>query len=421
VSGALLVCALAFLFAFTIAAHRLTARWLTAPILFVAFGALLGDNGLGWVALGPLQPYLDPLAELTLIIILFGDASRIDLRQLREEAGLPVRLLLVGLPLTILLGAAAATTLFPSLSLWEAAALGAVLAPTDAALGQAVVSSPEVPMRVRQALNVESGLNDGIALPVVLVFVALAVASAEGMGGTDAAQWLGFWALQVTGGPLFGAAIGLGGGWLLERALVAGWTDDVYARIGGLALALLAAFGAEELGGNGFMAAFVAGLALGHTSPRVCESTHAFLETEGQLLMLLVFVALGALLVPPALSALSVPVVVYVLLSLTLIRMVPTALALWGSGAQRQSVAFIGWFGPRGLATILFGMILVEEQALPDRVFLFDVAVLTVFASVFAHGLTAGWGARRYGRWMREQDEAMEHDEVHAHPLRVRR
>lgn len=417
-SVSLLVCGLAFVFLFASSARRLTARWLTAPILFVAFGALLGDNGLGWIGLAGLEPVLDPLAEVTLIVILFGDASRIRLEALRREAGLPIRMLVFGLPLTILLGAVAARLLFPQLSVWEAAALGAVLAPTDAALGQAVVSSEAVPLRVRQALNVESGLNDGIALPVVLVFTALAVATAEGAASADTVSWLGFWVLQVVLGPLAGAALGAGGGWLLSRAVAADWTDESFVRIGGLALALLAYFGAEEIGGNGFMAAFVAGMAFGNVAHDVSHHVHAFLEAEGQLLMLLVFVALGALLVPPALARLTPTVGLYVLLSLTVVRMLPTALALAGSGARAQTVAFLGWFGPRGLATLLFGMVILEAHAIPNRAFLFDVAILTVLASVFAHGLTAGWAARRYGTWAEGQGNAMELETVYAHPMR---
>lgn len=399
----IITCALALVVLYAAGAHRLTSGVLTAPLLFMVFGILFGDRGLGWIPLGPLEPYLTPLAEVTLIIVLFGDASRLDLSALRAGAALPIRLLLIGLPLTIALGAAVAALLFGELSLWEAAALGAVLAPTDAALGQAVVTSEAVPLRIRQALNVESGLNDGIALPVVLIFTALAVAESR----SPAAAWLGFWAMQVTLGPLFGALLGWAGGRLLGWARSRELTDETHVRIGGLALALLAYFGAEELGGNGFMSAFIAGLAFGRAARGIVDEIYGFLEAESQLLMMLVFVAAGALLVPEALERLTPTVALYVLLSLTVVRMVPTALALLGSGARRWTVVFLGWFGPRGLATLLFGAVIVEANAIPHRTFLYDVAILTVLASVLAHGLTASAAARWYGAWMKQQDDAL--------------
>ncbi|MEL6343607.1 MAG: sodium:proton antiporter [Myxococcota bacterium] len=416
----LIFCGLLFIFLFSLVSRRATSSWLTAPIIFVAFGMLVGEGGLGWMNLDAQEPLLDPLAELTLILVLFGDASRIDLKALRKEAGLPARMLAFGMPLTILFGAAAASLMFPSLGMWEAAALAAILTPTDAALGQAVVSSEAVPLRIRQALNVESGLNDGIALPVVLVFTALAAAAGGAMSETSLEHWGSFWLMQVTIGPLAGAGFGYLGGQLIVACRNRGWISHSFERIGGLALALMAFFGAELLGGNGFMSAFVAGLVLGNTARDFSECVFDFLEAEGQLLMLLVFVMFGALLVAPTLERLTPMMVVYAALSLTVLRMVPVALSLIGSGAKRWSVVFLGWFGPRGLASILFGLIVLEEMAIVHRTQIFDVVILTVLLSVFAHGLTATWGARRYGRWVADQQDIMEHEMVYDHPTRHR-
>lgn len=415
----LILCGVLFIFVFSLISRRATSNWLTAPIIFVSFGVVVGEAGLGWMNLEAQEPLIDPLAELTLILILFGDAARIDLRALRREVGLPVRMLAIGMPLTIVMGAFAAMALFPEFHMWEAAALAAVLAPTDAALGQAVVSSRIVPLRIRQALNVESGLNDGIALPVVLVFVALAAAAGGAMEETSLAHWGQFWGLQVTLGPLVGALIGYIGGQLVTVCREWGWISESFERIGGMALALLAFFGAELVGGNGFMSAFVAGLVLGNTAREFCECVFEFLEAEGQLLMLLVFVMFGALLVAPTVERATATMVLYAVLSLTVLRMVPVALSLIGSGARSWSVVFVGWFGPRGLASILFGLLVFEQEAIPHRAFIFDVVILTVLFSVFAHGLTATWGANRYGRWMRSQEASMEKEMVTAHPVRM--
>ncbi|MFT5682102.1 MAG: NhaP-type Na+/H+ or K+/H+ antiporter, partial [Myxococcota bacterium] len=392
----LVLCLAVFVAAYAVVSGRLTADFLTAPMIFVGAGLFVGP---GVELMGEdARSAIEPLAEVTLALVLFGDAARIDLSALRKSLGLPTRLLGIGLPLTILLGAGIAMAVLGGLSLWEAAVLSAVLAPTDAALGQAVVSSEVVPLRIRQTLNVESGLNDGIALPVVLALTAFAAMSGEG-----ADHWLGFWGLQVTLGPLVGAAVGWGGGRLFTWAEKAGWTEHSTQRIGGMALAIVALLGAEFVGGNGFIAAFVAGLTLGNTAWSFCERIHEFLEAESQLMMMFVFGALGAVLAGPAMSRATPAMLLYAGLSLTVVRMVPVAVSLIGSKLRWQSVLFVGWFGPRGLASLLFGIVVLDEHAVLHREFMFDVVVITVLFSVLLHGLTASWGAKRYGRWVAEQ------------------
>jgi NhaP-type Na+/H+ or K+/H+ antiporter len=356
------------------------------------------------------------LAELTLVLVLFGDAARIDLRALREELGLPMRLLGIGLPLTILAGALIGKLVLPNLTWLEAAALGAILAPTDAALGQAVVSAPSVPLRIRQALNVESGLNDGIALPVVLIFAALA--SMGGGEGRSAADWVQFAALQVTLGPLAGVTVAWIGGRLITWSDSREWMDGRFARLAGISLALLSFASAELIGGNGFIAAFVAGMTLGNSQRGKCEYLYSFLEAEGQLLTLLVFLLLGLSFAWPTLAESDGNMWLYAALSLTVVRMVPVAISMIGSGLRPPSVLFLGWFGPRGLASLLFAILILEEAALPHGQLVFDVVILTVLGSVFAHGMSAAPAATWYGKLASDASRCpAEHKAVTEHPL----
>ena len=403
--------------AFGLVSRRVEGTILTAPMVFVLLGLAIGPAALGWLHLELGEGALHVLAELTLVFVLFGDATRIDLAALRREVGLPIRLLSVGLPLSMVLGAVGAKLLFPEFSWWEAATLGAVLAPTDAALGQAVVSSKVVPLRIRQALNVESGLNDGIALPFVLVFASFA---SMGHGETRTPEeWIVFALLQVTLGPLVGFAMAWFGGRLFNRAVEAGYVDESFERLGGLALALLCFASAELVGGNGFIAAFVGGITMGNTQRGRCGWTLAFLEAEGRLLMLLVFLGLGASLAVPALQASTAMVFVYAALSLTVVRMLPVSVSLLGSALKPSSHLFLGWFGPRGLASILYGIILLADAALPHQHEVFGIVVVTALLSVFLHGLTAAPGATAYGRAVRERSTCpAEHANVCSHPVR---
>jgi NhaP-type Na+/H+ or K+/H+ antiporter len=390
---------------------------ITPPMFFLAVGFLFGDGGLGWIHLAIDGEAIRVLAEVTLVLVLFTDAARIDLASLRREKNIPARLLGIGMPLTIAAGAAAAVVVLPALGWIEALLIAAILAPTDAALGQAVVSSPLVPMRIRQSLNVESGLNDGIALPVVLVLASLAGAR-EAAG--DAGYWLRFAALAVTLGPLVGGAVGYVGGRVVAWGTRAGWINDPFQRIAGLGLGLLAYGAAEYVGGNGFIAAFVAGLALGSTARGVCDGLYEFGEAEGQLLTLLVFLVFGATILPGVLPHATVGGLVYVLLSLTVVRMLPVALSLLGTGLRPASVAFLGWFGPRGLASILFALLVIEEGRLASGPFLESIVVLAVLASTLLHGLTAYPLARRYGAYFAAMQETRaEHADTMELPVRI--
>jgi len=290
-----------------------------------------------------------------------------------------------------------------------------LLAPTDAALGQSVVSAKAVPLRIRQSINIESGLNDGIALPAVLLFAALAGAA---HGGNEAGDWLRFGLMQVTLGPLAGAIIGYAGARLIDTAAERGWTTTASQGIGILSLAVLAYVLAEMIGGNGFISAFVAGVVFGNSIRHPCTFLFEFMESEGQLLMLITFLVFGAALLPEGLAHVDVTVVVYALLSLTAIRMIPIALSLLGSGIRMPTYLFLGWFGPRGLASILFVLLILEEAEIPHRDEIFSITVVTVALSVILHGISAAPLAKVYGRLAERMGECEEGKAVSDMPLR---
>jgi NhaP-type Na+/H+ or K+/H+ antiporter len=382
------------LIAYGLVSRKLEGSVLTGPMLFTAFGLVAGPAFLGIVPLQIDNQSVHLLAEVTLILVLFSDAANIDLGQLRRDHNLPVRMLLIGMPLTIALGAAAALLFFGSLGFWEAALLAAILVPTDAALGQAVVSNRLVPVRIRQALNVESGLNDGIALPFVLIFAALASAMHV---DTGAGEWLLFGAKQVVFGPIAGIAMGYVGAKLVARCYQTQWMSETAEGMIALGLAFGAFALAELVHGNGFIAAFVAGLTFGNTLQHKCEFLYEFAESEGQILILLTFAAFGAAMLPQALSVATLSYVAFAIIALTLVRMLPVHLSMMGTGIKPVTSAFLGWFGPRGLASVLFVLLILEEVDIDNEATVFTVVIFTVALSVLLHGVTAGPAARRYG------------------------
>ena len=408
------IIALLFL-AYSLVSGRLEGTALTAPLLFVAFGFLAGSGGFGFVKLDVEHSAIHVIAELTLILVLFTDAARIDLERVRKDHNLPARMLAFGLPLAIAVGTFVAIALFPAFSVWEAALLAALLAPTDAALGQAVVSAKAVPLRIRQSINIESGLNDGIALPAVLLFAALAGAA---HGSNETTDWLRFGLLQVTLGPIAGAIIGYAGARLIDTAAERGWATNAFLGIGILSLSILAYVVAELIGGNGFISAFVAGMAFGNFIRHPCHYLFEFMESEGQLLMLITFLVFGAALLPEGLAHIDLNFVAYAVLSLTVIRMIPIALSLIGSGVSLPTYLFLGWFGPRGLASILFVLLILEEAEIPHRDELLAITVITVALSVILHGVSAAPLAKRYGRLADRMGECEESKPVSDMPLR---
>jgi NhaP-type Na+/H+ or K+/H+ antiporter len=381
----------AALFGWGLVSKRLERADLSAPIVFVIIGALLAGTGL---IDGPQAPEaLTPLVEITLVWVLFSDAARLPLQDLRRDGGRYVRLLGIGLPLTIVLGWALAAWFFPQLGLWLALFVGAALAPTDAALGVPVVTNPAVPLRVREHITVESGLNDGNATPVVM----LAIAGAAAAAGLESAEGAGHAAVQLVIGAAVGVAIGATGGWLLRKARQRRWASEEFTGVAVLALSLLAYAGSLSLGGNGFVAAFSGGIAFGAIAGKRAPEELVFLGQAGDLLSTLVWLAFGAVAVPIMMERLSVLAVVYAILSLTIVRMLPVALTSIGAGLDRRTIAFVGWFGPRGLASLVFALLALEALgSVADEAV--AIVSVTVLLSVLAHGLSAAPLAARYGR-----------------------
>ena len=352
----------ALVFAWGALSARLERFDVTAPIVFVVAGLSLTHGLLTPLGFLPPPELVKALAEITLVLVLFSDASRVGLRDLRADLGLCVRLLAIGLPLAMGLGMLLALGLFHGMSIWLALLVGAALAPTDAALGAGVMVNLAVPERIRRLINVESGLNDGIATPVVLVAIAGAAtaehAASVGPGAAVA---------ELALGVLIGAVVGGAGGFIVNVARRRGWAEGGFAGSAVLALAVCAYACALALHGNGFIAAFVGGLAY-----RLCggprgERLVPYVEETGALVSLLVWLAFGAVAVWPALQDLTWQTVLYAVLSLTLIRMVPVALSLVGANLGHYAVAFVGWFGPRGLASVVFALLALEDLGQPGQ------------------------------------------------------
>lgn len=394
---------------------RRLGRWSVTPqIVCMATGLVLGLA----IADLPLEPEggenLRLVGEFALVLCLFSDASRIHIRSLRGSAVVPIRLLLIGLPLTIVLGIAFGLVVLPGLGLLAAFLLAALLAPTDAGLGQAVVADMRIPIRIRQAINVESGLNDGIVTPLVLL--AIAIGGAEATGNDP--EWVRFAVAEIGWGVIVGAALGVAGAgltrWAVAHDLLAVSVRWAVAP----AVAVLAWTLTPMLGGNAFIAAFTAGLAATATAGPATRNYSEFGETLGEVAGLAVFFLFGALV--PLVGGYSVPVVAYALLSLTIIRMLPVAIALFGTGLSRPTVAFIGWFGPRGLASIVLTLLALGDGDVPA--FPPEVAAtvtVTVFLSVLVHGLSAGPLTAWYGRFAKGlPSEAHELHDAPALPTR---
>jgi len=390
----LLLIFVSLLFMYSLVSRRLERTVITAPIVFTLVGVITGSSVPASQQGGISPDVFLRLAEIGLVLLLFADASRTDLNVLRSIRNLPVRLLSTGMLLTIILGAVAAQFVFPTLSIWEAGILAAILAPTDAGLGQIIVNSPHVPLRIRQALNVEAGLNDGLSVPFLLFFMALAAGS---VAGHDASLTR-FLVEQLGFGALLGVGIGLVGGCLLGVASRKEWATETFQQIGVLALPVLCLMLSEAIGASMFIAAFVAGLAVQVGFKKVSEHSVEFSEQWGQLINLFVFFLFG-FLVARGWQQFTTASMLYGVLSITVVRMLPVAIALIGAGLSRASVVFMGWFGPRGLASIVLGLVYLEQEThLPGEPLIRVAVMSTVLLSIFAHGLSAMPGVNLYER-----------------------
>ncbi len=386
------LCAVAvLLFAWSVLSARFERFDVTGPILFVVVGMVVGNSPFPQLHVTAETAAIHELAEITLVLVLFADASRVDPQDLRRHAGLPIRLLAIGLPLTIAAGFGLAAALLTDLPWQLAALLGAALAPTDAALSAAVVSDQALPARIRRSLNLESGLNDGIATPVVTGLIAAStvlLGRGEFLEPMAAPGWTALRDLMAGAG--IGVAIGYLGSRAIRSAAARAWTMPGGRRVATLMLAVLPFIVARELDVNYFVAAFVAGLAFRAGQRDDDQASVELPELLGQVLSLTVWYVFGAVLLVDGVREVGWRIAVYAVLSLTVVRMVPVAVSLIGSGTTRRAGVFLGWFGPRGLASVIFGLLIVEELPIDDPavVSVVSAIALTVVLSVVLHGVS---------------------------------
>jgi len=395
VTWALTIVAVALL-AVAAVSRRLSSTPVTPAMVFAAIGVLVGPLFLDDLNTSPKSSLVRTLAEATLALVLFSDASRIDARTLRRQSTIPVRLLGIGLPLTILLGSLLAAVLFGHVSVTEAVIIGVILAPTDAGLGQAVVTDRRLPQRIRQSLNVESGLNDGICVPLLVIALAVA-ASSSADPAKVVVEEIGWGVVAGVGAGVVAAGVVklAGGRNLIERS----WRQLIP-----VAAATLAYGTAAGLGGSGFIAAFVAGMLFGSLLRGDTGEITIFAEEAGTLLDGVTFLFFGAVLLGPTLEHITWQMALYAVVSLTVVRMLPVALALWGTKARTPTVALMGWLGPRGLASIVFAVI-VEDAHVRHTSTIIATTYLTIGLSVLLHGLSAAPLVDRYARWYRKEPE----------------
>jgi len=375
-----------FAFLYSIAAGRIDKTPFTGPIVFISFGVLVGPLGLAWLNLEVTDTEMRVLADLTLAMLLFSEAANVDKSALQHGTGVPIRMLLVGLPGVIALGYLCGWLIFSELSLLELAILATTLAATDAALGKAVVTNKAVPARIREALNMESGLNDGLCVPVLLLFITLAKAGTGESGVIAMATKI--FAQELGIGIVLGLVATATGSWLYHRAWKLGWIVKDWRRLPVTMLSLTCFGVAQTMHGSGFIAAFVGGLLFGYLARR---STHDLvLDTEGagETLGMLTWALFGAVVIPGVVVLFNWQAILYALLSLTVIRIVPIVLSLSGTQERIESKLFLAWFGPRGLASIVFAVIVLDNN-LPGAEFIAVVVACTIILSAFAHGITA--------------------------------
>jgi NhaP-type Na+/H+ or K+/H+ antiporter len=377
-----------FIFLYSIVNGGLQRTPVSGAIVYTSFGLIFGPLCLGLLTLKVEAEFLKSLAELTLALVLFTDAANANLGVLKKSYYIPQRLLLIGLPLTIVLGFVFGVLIFKELTLLEVAILATMLAPTDAALGKAVVTNKSVPANIREGLNVESGLNDGICVPILFIFLALASST-----GTETSTPMLALKLVV---QEIGIGIAVGTGFtfiafhLVRFFANKGWIDETWRQLPVIALALSCFAVAQTLGGSGFIASFVGGLLLGGLVRRK-KYKHDYLlaaEGAGDTFALLTWVAFGSAVVGHSIDLINWQILLYAILSLTVIRMLPVFLVLTKSKLRVKEKLFIGWFGPRGLASIVFGVI-VANKSFPGEKTIIMTAVATIMLSIVAHGLSA--------------------------------
>jgi len=382
--------------------RRIQGTIISLPMLYTLFGLLAGLLFKEQITITYESPIVETIATITLLFILASDASRIRFKDLISFNDLPFRLLIIGLPLTIITGALVAAGMLRELGTWGAVVLAVILTPTDASLGESVVEDERVPARIRQALNVESGLNDGIALPFLMLAIALAVSEDIGLGSGGFLKLTGN---QIIFGTLVGIAVGFLGAHFIGRGVRSGWMSNVYAKITSLALVLITYGLAELFEGNGFIAAFVFGITLGNIlSKEEGNELYQFARVENTFLMLVTYILFGMVMLAPALKYFNWSIIIYAIISLTVVRMLPVAISMIGTKLKPASTMFMGWFGPRGIASILYVLTVMSTERLNGKDIIFNVVILTVFLSILLHGISAAPLSKKYGEYIAALD-----------------
>ena len=380
---------------------RLLLRFnITGPMIFMLIGVLLSPLGFSITEVKLNTEIVTITAEIALIIVLFSDASSLNLKKLKQSWGIPGRLLFIGLPLTIIFSSFTAIFMFPQESPIYLVLMALLLAPTDAALGKAVVSDKQVPQKIRSSINVESGLNDGIVLPILLGTAAVITSSD---GNVQDTKWLIYISQQIIFGALVGAAVGYLNARLSMRTINKNFVESSYKNLIPIAIAIASYYLAEHIGGNGFIAAFFSGLFLGNYNEELRYNVENFVESESELLILISFLLFGLTFIPATIAFWDFKILLYALLSLTILRMIPVAISLIGSKFDIATIAFIGWFGPRGIASILYVLIVINDAiTVKNNETIYAVVTLTILLSIILHGLSAQPLARLYGKTHKE-------------------
>jgi len=369
---------------------------ISGPMVFTSIGILLSPVGFSLVDINLNTEMVTITAEIALIIILFSDASSLNLEKLKAAWGIPFRLLFIGLPITVIFASVVAEVIFPQESTIYLVLLALLLAPTDAALGKAVVSDKQIPQKIRASINVESGLNDGIVLPVLLGVVAIITSS---NGDVQDPKWMIYISQQVVFGAVIGAMIGYINAILATKAIYKNFIEFSYKNLIPIAIAIFAYYTAEYFGGNGFISAFFSGLFLGNFNKGLRENVENFVESESELLILISFMVFGLTFIPATIEFWDYKILLYSLLSLTILRMIPVAISLIGTKLDFATVLFIGWFGPRGIASILYVLMIVNQvSSIKTYETIYAVVTVTVLLSVFLHGISAGPLVNLYGK-----------------------
>lgn len=399
---------------------RIRGTVITLPMTYTLFGLSVAILFSDFFVLQYGSPIIEIIAELTLVLMLATDSSRIKLKDLLNYHDLPMRMLIIALPLTFVMGTVVGAILFEGANIWILAIVAVMLAPIDSSLAESSVNNPKVPMRIRQTLNIEGGMDDGITLPFVMLFISLAISSENDIG---ASKFLIFTIQKIGLGVMVGAIMGYLSAQYISWGNKSGWMSSQFQKISWLALVLLTFGLAEAIGGNGFIAAFLFGIISGNTID-VQESNrlHQSAEVENTLLMMLTFMFYGAVMLYPALQHISFEFIIYAVLNLTLIRMLPVAISLIGSKLRLETIMYLGWFGPRGIASILYVYTVLRAEGIASQEKIFSVVMITIFFSVLAHGLSAvpltNWYGKRIAQLAQEGLAQAETKDVPGMPTR---